>query len=142
MMQNSQSTQVSDGLNNVIKINEGQFKNHLGEMVRSTVEETLNTMLDAEADRLCQAQKYERTESRANSRAGHYSRKLHTTSGEMQLKVPKLRGARFETAIIERYRRRESSVEEALVEMYLAGVSEGRSGGQVRRAGQGRALRT
>jgi len=72
MMQNSQSTRVSDGLSNVIKINEGPLKNHLGEMVRSTVEETLNTMLDAEADRLCQAQKFERTESRANSRAGHY----------------------------------------------------------------------
>jgi transposase-like protein len=39
------------------------------------------------------------------------------------LKVPKLRTLPFETAIIERYRRRESSVEEALVEMYLAGVS-------------------
>jgi putative transposase len=39
------------------------------------------------------------------------------------LKVPKLRNLPFETAIIERYRRRESSVEEALVEMYLAGVS-------------------
>jgi transposase-like protein len=39
------------------------------------------------------------------------------------LKVPKLRSVPFETAIIERYRRRESSVEEALIEMYLAGVS-------------------
>jgi hypothetical protein len=38
------------------------------------------------------------------------------------LKVPKLRQAKFETAIIERYKRRESSVEEALIEMYLAGV--------------------
>jgi transposase-like protein len=37
--------------------------------------------------------------------------------------VPKLRRQTFETAIIERYRRRESSVEEALIEMYLAGVS-------------------
>lgn len=37
--------------------------------------------------------------------------------------MPKLKGARFTTAIIERYRRRESSVEEAMVEMYLAGVS-------------------
>jgi transposase-like protein len=37
--------------------------------------------------------------------------------------VPKLRSLPFETAIIERYRRRESSVEEALIEMYLAGVS-------------------
>jgi len=39
------------------------------------------------------------------------------------LTVPKLRSLPFETAIIERYRRRESSVEEALIEMYLAGVS-------------------
>ena len=37
--------------------------------------------------------------------------------------MPKLKGISFETAIIERYRRRESSVEEALIEMYLAGVS-------------------
>ena len=41
----------------------------------------------------------------------------------MRLRVPKLRRQTFETAIIERYRRRESSVEEALIEMYLAGVS-------------------
>ena len=36
--------------------------------------------------------------------------------------VPKFKGISFETAIIKRYRRRESSVEEALIEMYLAGV--------------------
>ena len=41
----------------------------------------------------------------------------------MRLKIPKLRAQTFETAIIERYRRRESSVEEALIEMYLAGGS-------------------
>ena len=41
----------------------------------------------------------------------------------MTLKMPKLRSLPFETAIIEHYRRREESVEEALVEMYLAGVS-------------------
>jgi transposase-like protein len=122
-MQNSNSAQSSKNLTNVIKINEGQFKEHLGQMVRSTVEDTLNAMLDAEADQLCQAQKYERTAKRTNTRAGHYKRKLHTTSGEVELKVPKLRAAKFETAIIDRYRRRESSVEEALMEMYLAGVS-------------------
>src|SRR5262249_32016600 len=44
-------------------------------------------------------------------------------TGEVRLRVPKLRQQTFETAIIERYRRRESSVEEALIEMYLAGLS-------------------
>jgi transposase-like protein len=48
---------------------------------------------------------------------------LQTKAGEVELRVPKLRNLPFETAIIERYRRRETSVEEALVEMYLAGVS-------------------
>jgi transposase-like protein len=110
-------------LNKVIKIDEAKIKNHLGEMVRSTVEETLNDMLNAEADQLCNARRYEHTDSRTAGRAGHYKRKLHTRAGQVELKVPKLRMAKFETAIIERYKRRESSVEEALMEMYLAGVS-------------------
>ncbi|WP_434220958.1 IS256 family transposase, partial [Paralimibaculum aggregatum] len=107
----------------VIQIDEARIRDHLGEMVRGTVEEALNAMLDAEADRLCGAGRYERSEARKDTRAGSYERKLETRAGEVSLKMPKLRRQRFETAIIERYQRRESSVEEALIEMYLAGVS-------------------
>jgi putative transposase len=107
----------------VIQIDEARIRDHLGEMVRGTVEETLNAMLDAEADRLCGAGRYERSEARQGTRAGSYERTLHTKAGEVSLRIPKLRRQTFETAIIERYRRRESSVEEALIEMYLAGVS-------------------
>ena len=107
----------------VIQIDEARIRDHLGEMVRGTVEEALNAMLDAEADRLCGAGRYERSEARKDTRAGHYERALETRAGQVSLKVPKLRRQTFETAIIERYRRRESSVEEALIEMYLAGVS-------------------
>jgi putative transposase len=111
------------GLGPVVQIDEGRIQAHLDEVVRSTVEETLNALLDAEADRLCGAQRYERTEGRKDTRAGSYDRKLQTKAGQVTLTVPKLRNLPFETAIIERYRRRESSVEEALIEMYLAGVS-------------------
>src|ERR1700757_744122 len=110
-------------LNNVITIDDERIKSHLDRVVRGTVEETLNALLDAEADRLCNAQRYERSEARRDTRAGHYERGLQTKAGEVRLKIPKLRQQTFETAIIERYRRRESSVEEALIEMYLAGVS-------------------
>lgn len=110
-------------LNNVIEIDEARIRDHLGELVRGSVEETLNALLDAEADQLCNAGRYERTAARRDTRAGTYERKLQTQAGEVQLKVPKLRQKTFETAIIERYRRREASVEEALIEMYLAGVS-------------------
>ena len=107
----------------IIRIEQDQLNKHLDKVVRGTVERTLNSLLDAEADRLCQAGRYERTEARKDTRAGHYTRNLETKAGTVKLKVPKLRTLTFETAIIERYRRRESSVEEALIEMYLAGIS-------------------
>jgi putative transposase len=107
----------------IIQIDEDSVKEHLGEIVKGTVQETLNALLDEEAERLCNAKRYERTEGRKDTRAGYYNRTLHTKAGEVDIKVPKLRKLPFETAIIERYRRREASVEEALVEMYLAGVS-------------------
>jgi putative transposase len=107
----------------IIQFNESAIKGHLSEMVRASVEETLNQMLEAEADRLCNADKYQRCEARQDTRAGFYQRKPHTKAGEVTLNMPKLRRQTFETAIIERYRRREASVEEALIEMYLAGVS-------------------
>jgi putative transposase len=116
-------TDSTPKLGQVIQIDEGQIKDHLGQLVRGTVEETLNALLDAEAEALCGAKRYERTAQRRDFRSGHYERRLHTKAGEVNLKVPKLRRQTFETAIIERYRRREASVEEALMEMYLAGVS-------------------
>jgi putative transposase len=124
-MNNSKSAKESkEGkTGQIIKIEQEQLTRHLDQVVRGTVEETLNALLDAEADKLCQASRYARSEERKDTRAGYYKRKLDTKAGQVQLKVPKLRTLTFETAIIERYRRRESSVEEALIEMYLAGVS-------------------
>jgi putative transposase len=109
--------------NKIIQIDEALVKRELGEVVRETVEETLNRLLDAEADELCKAGRYERSPDRVDTRAGSYQRNLQTKAGTVRLKVPKLRTIPFESAIIERYKRRECSVEEALIEMYLAGVS-------------------
>jgi len=103
----------------IIQLNEGVIKQELGEMVRLSVEETLNALLDQEADILTNAKRYERSEERKDTRAGHYDRKFLTKAGEVNLKMPKLRTLTFETAIIQRYQKREISVEEALVEMYL-----------------------
>jgi putative transposase len=107
----------------VLRVDEEQLRRHVGAVVRQSVEDTLNGLLDAEADQLCGVKRYERSADRVDGRAGHYERQLQTQAGEVALKVPRLRKLPFETQIIERYRRREASVEEALVEMYLAGVS-------------------
>ncbi len=107
----------------LVEVNEEEIRGHVDSVVRLSVEETLNGLLEAEADQLCGAKRYERSADRVDTRAGSYDRKLQTKAGEVTLKVPRLRSLPFETQIIERYRRRESSVEEALMEMYLAGVS-------------------
>ena len=91
----------------VIQIDEARIRDHLGEMVRGTVEETLNACWMQKPisvrRRALRAQR-----SSAGYRAGSYERSLQTKAGEVNLKVPKLRRQTFETAIIERYRRRES----------------------------------
>jgi transposase-like protein len=107
----------------VIQVDPAKIEGYLDQKVKESVEQTLNMLLEEEADRVCGAKRYERTAGRADTRCGHYGRKLLTKAGEVQLQVPRLRKLPLETAIIERYRRRESSVEEALIEMYLAGVS-------------------
>ncbi len=108
---------------NALSVDEGKVKSYIDNVVRDTVEALLNELLDLEADELCGAKRYEHSKNRLSTRAGKYKRNLLTRVGNIQLEVPKLRQLRFESEIIERYRRREISVEEALIQMYLAGVS-------------------
>ena len=98
----------------IVQLNEEIIKGQLKELVRGSVEETLNDLLEKEAESLTQVARYERSEARPGYRSGHYDRNLTTTSGDVTLHMLRLKGVSFETAIIERYRRRESSVEEAL----------------------------
>lgn len=107
----------------IIQINEDLIKHNLKDLVRNSVEETLHTLLDKEADELANAEKYERSSERKGYRSGHYQQNLHTTTGETEQKVPKLKEIPFEIAIIEHCYRRESFVEETLIEIYLVVVS-------------------
>ena len=111
----------------IVTLNEESLRSDLRELVRRTVEEMLNGLLDGEAGDLVGAERHERTADREACRAGHYERRLATTPGEVTIRMPKPEGARLTTAIIERHRRREASVEEAMVETRLAGVSTGRT---------------
>ena len=106
----------------IVQLNKEIIKGKNKELVRSSVEETLIELPEKETESLTQAARYERSEARQGYRSGHYDWNLTTASGDVTLHMPRLKGVSFEAAIIEQYRRRESSVEEALVEMYLAGV--------------------
>lgn len=107
---------------NIIQIDRHMFETRLGRLVTEKMTEILSAMLDAEADEITGAARYERNGGRKAYRAGHYDRTLTAEAGRLELKAPKLKGAIFESAVIERYRGRGQSVEEALIGMYLAGV--------------------
>jgi putative transposase len=93
-------------LGNVITIDEERIKSHLDRVVRGSVEETLNTLLDVEADRLY-AQRYERREARRDNRAVTTNGRGRPRPAMVKLRMPKLRAQTFEAAIIEHYRQRE-----------------------------------
>ena len=75
-------------LTGAIRVDEQQIRGHIDEAVRSSVEETLNALLDAEADQIIGAQRYEPSADRRDTRAGHYERKLETKAGEPRTPAP------------------------------------------------------
>ena len=72
----------------VIKIDESKIQGHLRELVQKTVEETLNKMLNAEADQLCNAKRYQRTQSITDTRVAHYPKKTPHQSQRSKIKHP------------------------------------------------------
>ena len=60
----------------IVQLNEEVIKGQIKELVRGSVEETLNELLEKEAESLTQAARYERSEARQGYRSGHYDRKL------------------------------------------------------------------
>ena len=92
--------------NQILQVDENMLETKLDRLVSEKVEQLLNAMLDAEADEITGAARYERTGDRKAYRAGHYERDLTVKAGTVTLRGPKLKGALFESAVIERYRRR------------------------------------
>ena len=66
----------------IVQFNEEIIKSQIKELARGSVEETLNELLEAEAEKLTQAASYERNEAFHGYRSGHYDRNLTTTSLE------------------------------------------------------------
>lgn len=96
---------------------------HLHCVVRGIIEETLNSYLASEADRICGASRHERNAHRKDSRAGIYKRALSTIFGKLNLKVPKLRRLTLPVTVIDRLQSQQELIEQGVVKMYLTGAS-------------------
>ncbi len=92
--------------------------------VRQGVKAVLEEVLQEEMTQHLQAGYRELTPTRQGERNGHYLRNLLTPAGKIErLEVPRDREGEFATEIFERYKRMTGDVEEAVLEMYLSGIS-------------------
>ena len=120
----------------IVSIDEESLRLDIKELVKNTVRDVINRLLEEEADGLVLRKgKYIGTVNTKDTTPEELSammvgrnvnfqvEKPPKEPGEVVLEVPKLRGATFQTAVIERYRRRETGVEEAIIELHPAGVS-------------------
>jgi putative transposase len=92
--------------------------------VRDGVKAVLEEVLEEEMAEHLQAGYRELTPTRRGERNGRYFRSLVTPAGKIErLEVPRDREGEFVTEVFERYKRMTGDVEEAVLEMYLSGIS-------------------
>lgn len=92
--------------------------------VRQGVKAVLEEVLEEEMAEHLEAGYRELTPTRRGERNGHYQRNLLTPAGKIErLEVPRDREGEFVTEVFERYKRMTGDVEEAILEMYLSGIS-------------------
>ena len=96
----------------------------LCDMMNTTMAAVLNEIMSIQADEACGAEYGARSDRRADSRGGCRSRRLDTTVGTLDLRIPKLRsGSYFPTDLLERYSRTDRALAAAVAEMYVTGTS-------------------
>ena len=96
----------------------------LCDMTDTTMAAVLNEIMSIQADEACGAEYGARSDRRVNSRNGYRSRRLDTTVGTLDLRIPKLRsGSYFPTDLLERYSRTDRALAAAVAEMYVTGTS-------------------
>lgn len=99
-------------------------KQNIHDRVREGIKAVFEQILEEEMTEHLQAEYRERTGGRRGERNGYYARSLVTPVGRIdQLQVPRDREGEFLTEVFERYKRMTGDVEEAVLEMYLQGVS-------------------
>lgn len=91
--------------------------------VRMATQHLYQALIDAEANVVIGADRWERTEARSGIRNGSRSRVLSTTAGDLELKIPKLRTGTFFPSLLERRRRIDQAMFAVVMEAYLHGVS-------------------
>lgn len=99
------------------------LSNNREDAFKQLLQESLNSILQAESAEQLKAEKYERSEERTDSRNGSRERQLTTRIGKIELVVPRHRNVPFKTLIFDNYKRSEAALVTSMAEMVINGVS-------------------
>ena len=94
-----------------------------GAMFAELIRAGLQALIEAEAAAKIGAGRYERSEARETHRNGHRARTLSTTSGDIEVKIPKLRAGSFFPSLLQPRRRIDKALHAVIMEAYVHGVS-------------------
>ena len=93
------------------------------DLMKEMFKDMVSLMLEAEMDETLGYSKYERSSKTENSRNGHNQKKVKTSLGEVELDIPRDRDGSFEPAVIPKYSRDISDIEDKIISMYGRGMS-------------------
>ena len=99
------------------------FSENRDDAFRTLFQSALNSVLKAESSTQLNADPYERTDSRTDSRNGSRERPLITRIGKITLTVPRHRNQPFHTMVFDNYQRSEAALIASMAEMVITGVS-------------------
>ena len=90
---------------------------------KALLQDSLNSILQAESTEQLKAEKYERSDERTDSRNGTRTRQLVTRVGTIDLVVPRHRDVPFRSLVFDNYKRSEAALVASMAEMVVTGVS-------------------
>lgn len=102
---------------------EGDFWDRQEEAVKGFRRTFIEGALEAERDMLIGCKAYERKEDRRDYRNGYWKRWITLKDGRLEIRMPRIRGMKYQSSIIPRYKQRVEEVDTALMKIFLYGAS-------------------
>lgn len=104
-------------------VSQSEFHEYMHTQMRQAIRLTLQSLLEEELTAFIGAGRYEQSSERRDQRNGYYQRDLVTGVGKIEdLAVPRSRRG-YQTQVFERYHRRQTELDTAMLQMFVGGVS-------------------
>lgn len=105
-------------------MNNQDFEKTISEFFRAELEKAINELLKMELTAFLKYEKYDRSGfNSGNSRNGYYDRDFNTSHGTLHLTIPRDRNGDFESPLVPKYERRDTTTESIIMKLFQTGLT-------------------